>query len=95
MILAYEWHMFYRGKKDIKDIRKNKKMIFAGADKRHRLMDHTESVLRRIGFIRENSDHITLSLIDMLSRLDLTEREVALLRGILSRIEYCLEIKKT
>jgi TrmH family RNA methyltransferase len=91
MILAYEWQMSCRSKKDT---RGSKKMIFAGADKRQRLMDHTESVLRRIGFIQENSDHIVLSLIDMLSRLDLTEREAAILRGILSGIEYCLEIQK-
>ena len=91
MILAYEWRMSLLRKKAVKE---NKKMVFAGADKRKRLMEHTESVLRRIGFIRENADHIMLSLVDILSRLDLTEREVALLRGILSRIEYSLEVKK-
>lgn len=91
MILAYEWHMSLTSKRYIEE---SKKIIFAGVDKRLGLMDHTETVLRRIGFIRENTDHIMLSLIDMLSRLDLTEREVALLRGILSRIEYCLRIQK-
>ncbi|MGA1864860.1 MAG: RNA methyltransferase [bacterium] len=91
MIMAYEWHMSLSSEKAI---RESKKMVPAGAAERKGLMDHTESVLRRIGFIRENSDHIMFSLIDMLSRLDLTEREVALLRGILSRIEYCLEMQK-
>ncbi|MGA1840459.1 MAG: RNA methyltransferase [bacterium] len=91
MILAYEWHMSLSSKKVIKG---GRKMVLAGADKRKRLMDHTESVLNRIGFIRENTDHIMLSLIDMLSRLDLSEREVAILRGILSRIEYCLDMQK-
>lgn len=92
MIVAYEWHMSFGSKRNLGE---SKKVIFAGADKRQRLINHSERVLRRIGFIRENSDHIILSLIDMLSRLDLTEREAALLRGILSKIEYCLEIEKT
>ena len=91
MIVAYEWQMSLQGKRKIQE---GKEVIFAGADKRQRLMSHAESVLRRIGFIQENSDHIMLSLNDMLSRLDLTEREVAILRGVLSRIEYCLEKQK-
>jgi TrmH family RNA methyltransferase len=91
MIVAYECYMSFQSKWKT---RESKEVIFAGANKRQRLISHAERVLRRIGFIRENSDHIMLSLIDMLSRLDLTEREVALLRGILSRIEYCLEKQK-
>lgn len=88
MIMAYEWHMSSHNKGGTGE---SKKVIFASADKRQRLISHAEIVLRRIGFIQDNPDHIMLSFKDMLSRLDLTEREVALLRGILSKIEYCLE----
>jgi tRNA/rRNA methyltransferase len=87
MIMAYEWHMAYYRTQDKKKVFKRK---LAGADQRQRLMDHAESVLKRIGFLKEHSGHIRLTLIDMFSRLDLTEREVALLRGILSQIEYSL-----
>ena len=57
------------------------------------LVRHAEKVLRRIGFIEGDSTHIRLTLVDMLSRLDPASREIAILRGILSRIEYCLDRK--
>jgi len=90
MIMAYEWHMSCRRENEIGI---DKKVRLASAGKRHNLIGHAEEVLRRIGFIQEDSDHIKLSIIDMLSRLDLTDRDIALLRGILSRIEYCLNKK--
>ena len=90
--MAYEWHMAYNRTQDKK---KDLKRKLAGADQRRRLMDHAESVLKRIGFLKEQSVHIRLTLIDMFSRLDLTEREVALLRGILSQVEYSLGEKRS
>ncbi len=92
MIMAYEWHMACRRKMDMGSV---KKMALARADQRQGLINHMESVLKTIGFLEGHSDHIRLSLIDMLSRLDLTEREIAMLRGVLSRTEYCLDKKKT
>lgn len=91
MIMAYEWHMACERTQDKK---RDLKRELAGADQRQRLIDHTEEVLKRIGFLKDQSGHIRLTLIDMLSRLDLTEREVALLRGILRQIEYCLGKKR-
>ena len=88
MIMAYEWQISYRMKRVIND---SKKKSLANSEERQRLIDHMENLLRSIGFIYGHSEHIRLSLIDILSRLDLTEREVALLRGILSRIEYCMD----
>jgi len=92
MIMAYEWHMAYHRTQDRE---KDLKRKLAGADQRQRLMDHAESVLKRIGFLKDQSGHIRLTLIDMFSRMDCTEREVALLRGILSQIEYSLGKKRS
>jgi tRNA (cytidine32/uridine32-2'-O)-methyltransferase len=91
MIMAYEWHIVraVRGRKGA-----IQKWAFADGEQRQRLMDHAERVLKRIGFIQTDPNYIRLTLADLLSRLELTEREAALLRGILSRIEFCLDRKR-
>ena len=91
MIMAYEWHMIRVVGERKGEIRK---WTFADGEQRQRLMAHAERVLNRIGFIQNDAEHIRLTIADMLSRLDLTERETALLRGILSRIEFCLDRKR-
>lgn len=90
MIMAYEWHMTCQTKMETVTV-KDKQREIAEAGQRHMLIKHMEEVLKRIGFMDKNPENIRLTLIDILSRLDLTLREVNILRGILSRAEYCLE----
>lgn len=88
MIMAYEWQIACRGKRE-RDAVRNVDRATAG--ERQRLVEHMERVLQRIGFVQTGERHILPTLIDVLSRLDLTQREVAIVRGILSLTERHLD----
>lgn len=56
---------------------------------RERLFRHMERVLIRIGFLSSsNPDHIMKAIRRFLGRADLSERDVRILRGIFSQVEW-------
>jgi tRNA/rRNA methyltransferase len=64
----------------------------APEEDRERLFGHLEQTLLRIGFLSSsNPGHIMRSLRRMFARSDLTRREVRILRGILSQMDWFVE----
>ena len=58
-------------------------------DQRERLFRHMERVLIRIGFLSSsNPDHIMKAIRRFLGRADLSERDVRILRGIFSQMDW-------
>jgi len=88
MIMAYEWRIARVGRSEQDAVRNVDR---ATAGERERLVEHMERVLQRIGFVQTGEHNILPTLIDVLSRLDLTSREVAIVRGILSLTERHLD----
>jgi tRNA/rRNA methyltransferase len=72
--------------------KEGKKLHLATASDREALFRHLEEVLLRIGFLREEKPGRVLSTLRRLfGRTSLEEREVRILRGILSQVEWALE----
>ncbi len=109
MIIAYEWHMACLMKNrhnllkgnlpeivpsDKCGIEARSKESLPRSEQRQLFIEHTERVLKRIGFIKKEAENIRLTLIDMFSRFNPTEREIAIMRGILTSIEYFLDKKE-
>lgn len=100
MIVAYEWHMACvmregdflvdEAVKGHKHTEYTETMNLSNGKERQRLIEHTERLLEHVNFLKENKDHIMLTLIDMLFRVNPTKREIAILRGILKNIEDSL-----
>jgi tRNA C32,U32 (ribose-2'-O)-methylase TrmJ len=88
MIMAYEWRIAHPGRME-QDVVMNADHATAG--ERQGLVEHMERVLLRIGFVQAKEHNILPTLIDVLSRMDLTSREVAIVRGILSLTERNLD----
>ncbi|MGA1843085.1 MAG: RNA methyltransferase [bacterium] len=89
MIMAYEWQIASRGRR--REMSPGREADRATAGERQGLVEHMERVLRRIGFMQTGERHILITLIDVISMLDLTQREVAMMRGILSLTERHLD----
>jgi tRNA/rRNA methyltransferase len=59
------------------------------------LFQHMEETLLRIGFLdQENPDHLMRSLRRIFARAELDSREVAVLRGIMSQIDWAADTTK-
>ncbi len=72
--------------------RKGTKLDLAPAGSREDLFRHLEAVLHRIGFMdRKNPGRILPRLRRLFGRTSLERREVRILRGILSQVEWALE----
>ena len=72
--------------------REQEELDLATAESRERLFRHLDTVLLRIGFLREdNPRRILPTLRRLFGRTSLEEREVRVLRGILSQVEWALE----
>lgn len=71
------------------------KPALASSRSREDLYRHLEAVLQRIGFLHENNPGRILSTVRRLfGRAILEEREVRILRGILSQVEWALDQPK-
>lgn len=63
--------------------------ILAGADEAEALYGHMERTLLRIGFLNpQNPDHIMRTLRRIFARAELDSREVAVLRGMMTQIDW-------
>jgi len=72
--------------------REGKKLHLATVPDREALFRHLEEILLRIGFLREEKPGRVLSTLRRLfGRTSLEEREVRILRGILSQMEWALK----
>ena len=61
----------------------------ASEDEREQMYRHLEQVLLQVGFLSsQNPDHIMRSIRKLLGRADLGSREVQILQGILSQLEW-------
>jgi len=61
----------------------------AGVEEFEELMDHMEKSLLRIGYLNpQNPAHIMRSFRRLLARAEPDSREVALLRGMMSQIDW-------
>ncbi len=67
----------------------NEYLTLAPNDKREQMFDHLQQTLLRIGFLSEsNPAHIMDSIRRFLGRADLTERDIQIIRGILTQLEW-------
>ena len=72
--------------------REAEKLDLATAESREALFRHLDAVLHRVGFLREdNPGRILFTLRRLFGRTSLEEREVSVLRGILSQVEWALD----
>ncbi len=61
----------------------------AGMDESEELFRHMEATLLRIGYLNpQNPTHIMRTFRRLFSRADLDNREVAIIRGMLSQIDW-------
>jgi TrmH family RNA methyltransferase len=68
------------------------KMALAPSAQREQMFDHVEEVLIEIGFLsRSNPGHIMRSIRRFLGAADLTDRDVQILRGIMSQMKWYVE----
>ncbi len=82
LILAYEMSIFQR-------MEPQHRPQLAPESARKRMFDHMEQVLIQIGFLsRSNPGHIMRSIRRFLSRAELTERDIQIVRGIMSQMEW-------
>jgi len=87
LLIGYE---LFRAAPDSR--REPEKIDLATAESRESLFQHLDTVLLRIGFLREdNPGRILSTLRRLFGRTSLEEREVAVLRGILSQVEWALD----
>lgn len=72
--------------------RGQEKLDLSTAESRESLFRHLDAVLTRVGFLREdNPGRILATLRRLFGRTSLEEREVRVLRGILSQVEWALD----
>jgi tRNA/rRNA methyltransferase len=82
MVLAYEINTCEEADREVQP-------DLVTHDRRERLFRQMERVLIRIGFLSSsNPDHIMKSIRRFLGRADLSERDVRILRGIFSQVEW-------
>jgi tRNA/rRNA methyltransferase len=87
LLVGYE---LFRGAPESR--RAEARLDLATAKEREELFGHLKTVLLRIGFLHENRPgRILAALRRLLGRTSLEEREVLILRGILSQVEWALE----
>ena len=87
LLVGYE---LFRGSQESR--REVAVLDLASAREREELFDHLKTVLLRTGFLHENRpDRILAALRRLFGRTSLEEREVLILRGILSQMEWALE----
>jgi TrmH family RNA methyltransferase len=82
MVLAYE--VYNSVESDL-----NQAFELASQEDRDQMFEHLERMLLRIGFLSSsNPDHITNAIRRFLGRADLTTRDLQILRGIFSQMEW-------
>ena len=82
MVLAYEINTCEEAEREVQP-------DLVTHDERERLFRHMERVLIRIGFLSSsNPDHIMKAVRRFLGRADLSERDVRILRGIFSQVDW-------
>ncbi|MDE2926969.1 MAG: RNA methyltransferase [Acidobacteriota bacterium] len=82
MVLAYEINTCGEADRDVQP-----DLVTHG--QRERMFRHMERVLIRIGFLSSsNPDHVMKAIRRFLGRADLSERDVRILRGIFSQVEW-------
>ncbi|HEV8337740.1 MAG TPA: RNA methyltransferase [Candidatus Polarisedimenticolia bacterium] len=67
-----------------------RRLDLASAADREALFRHLETVMLRVGFLRANHGRILSTFRRLLGRTGLEEREIRILRGFLSQIEWAL-----
>lgn len=82
MILAYE--IF-----NVEDVNLNEHLELVPSERREAMFEHMRKVLLEIGFLhKENPEAIMRSIRRFLGRADLTARDVQIIRGIMSHVEW-------
>ncbi len=82
MVLAYEIY-------NCQGMDLNLQAVLASQQSRQEMFDHLERTLLRIGFLSSsNPGHIMNSIRRFLGKAELTPRDIQILRGILSQIEW-------
>jgi len=82
LILAYEISSF-------SSPAQHPRLQLAPESERNQMYQHMENVLIQIGFLsRGNPGHMMRSIRRLLSRAELTERDVQIVRGIMSQMEW-------
>jgi TrmH family RNA methyltransferase len=85
MVLAYE--VFNSVEADL-----NPRLEIASQEAREQMFEHLQRMLLRIGFLSgTNPGHIMNAIRRFLGRADLTERDLQILRGIYSQMEWFAE----
>jgi len=67
----------------------NEHLSLAPNEEREQMFDHLRETLLQIGFLSQsNPEHILNSIRRLLARADLTARDIQIIRGILSQLEW-------
>ncbi len=84
-VLIFCYEIFKAGTKDLVASAR----AIAGVDETEELLQHMESSLLRIGYLNpQNPAHIMRTFRRLFARADLDSREVAILRGMMSQIDW-------
>lgn len=88
LIFCYEL-MSRLGQQDGEQYRLSEGRILAATDSTEALYSQMEKTLLRIGFLKpQNPGHLMKSLRRILARAELDEREVAIMRGMMSQVDW-------